>query len=102
MTALWTGCEIAEATGGKLTQDFEVSGLSIDSRTIVPGDLFIALTDQRDGHEFVVQPSYDAAIEDYIRPLFQQHYTMSFENYPVELERIEHPHLRECSANGGA
>ena len=35
-------------------------------------------------------PTYDAKIEDYLRPLFQQYYTMSFDNYPVELERIEH------------
>jgi formylmethanofuran dehydrogenase subunit A len=31
-----------------------------------------------------------------VRPLFQQYYTMSFENYPVELERIEHPDVRPC------
>ena len=41
------------------------------------------------GREFVVQPAYDASIEEYLRPLFQQYYTMSFENYPVELERLE-------------
>ncbi len=44
-----------------------------------------------EGRGFVVQPTYDPKIEDYIRPLFQQYYTMSFDNYPVELERIEHP-----------
>jgi formylmethanofuran dehydrogenase subunit A len=48
------------------------------------GDLRTSL----DGHEFVVQPSFDAKIEDYLRPLFQQHYTIAFENYPVELERV--------------
>jgi formylmethanofuran dehydrogenase subunit A len=42
-----------------------------------------------EGRQFVVQPSYDPSIEEYLRPLFQQYYTMSFENYPVELERIE-------------
>jgi UDP-N-acetylmuramoyl-tripeptide--D-alanyl-D-alanine ligase len=30
-----------------------VPGLSIDSRTIAPGEAFFALTDVRDGHEFV-------------------------------------------------
>ena len=40
-----------------------------------------------EGREFVVQPAYDEKIEDFLRPLFQQYYTMSFENYPVELER---------------
>jgi formylmethanofuran dehydrogenase subunit A len=44
-----------------------------------------------EGRGFVVQPTYDPKIEEYIRPLFQQYYTMSFDNYPVELERIEHP-----------
>lgn len=49
-----------------------------------------------EGREFLVQPHYDPAIEDYLRPLFQQHYTMSFENYPVELERIERSEIRPC------
>ncbi len=30
-----------------------ISGISIDTRTIQPGDLFVALKDQRDGHDFV-------------------------------------------------
>jgi formylmethanofuran dehydrogenase subunit A len=41
-----------------------------------------------DGNEFIFHPSYDEGIEDYLRPLFQQYYTMSFENYPVDLERV--------------
>ena len=49
-----------------------------------------------EGREFIIQPQYDAAIEDYLRPLFQQHYTMSFDNYPVEMERIEHPEIHPC------
>ena len=46
------------------------------------------------GREFVVQPSYDKEIEEYLRPLFQQYYTVSFENYPVELERLERAEIR--------
>jgi formylmethanofuran dehydrogenase subunit A len=49
-----------------------------------------------DGRGFVSRPTYDDKIEDFIRPLFQQYYTMSFDNYPVEMERIEHPVVREC------
>ncbi len=49
-----------------------------------------------EGREFLVQPAYDAAIENFLRPLFQQHYTISFENYPVELQRIERPELCKC------
>lgn len=41
-----------------------------------------------DGREFAVRAPYDEKIEDFLRPLFQQHYTMSFENYPVAPERV--------------
>jgi formylmethanofuran dehydrogenase subunit A len=50
------------------------------------------------GREFLVQPSYDETIEEFLRPLFEDCYTMSFENYPVELERIERPEIRDCIA----
>ncbi|PTQ71359.1 UDP-N-acetylmuramoyl-tripeptide--D-alanyl-D-alanine ligase [Celeribacter persicus] len=53
--ALWTSDEAAQATGGRATQAFEITGVSIDTRTIRPGDLFVALKDVRDGHEFVAQ-----------------------------------------------
>jgi len=49
-----------------------------------------------EGREFLVQPSYDEGIEEYLRPLFQQYYTMSFDNYPVEMERIERPEVHTC------
>ncbi|MEX0351519.1 MAG: UDP-N-acetylmuramoyl-tripeptide--D-alanyl-D-alanine ligase [Paracoccaceae bacterium] len=52
---LWTSLEAAQATGGRSTQDWEASGVSIDTRTIEPGDLFVALKDVRDGHDFVAQ-----------------------------------------------
>jgi UDP-N-acetylmuramoyl-tripeptide--D-alanyl-D-alanine ligase len=50
---LWTSEEIAKATGGRVTGAFEASGLSIDTRSLEPGDLFVALEDVRDGHDFV-------------------------------------------------
>ncbi|WP_297692938.1 UDP-N-acetylmuramoyl-tripeptide--D-alanyl-D-alanine ligase [Phenylobacterium sp.] len=51
---LWTSEEIAAATGGKLAgKPFAASGVSIDTRTLAPGDLFVALGGIRDGHEFV-------------------------------------------------
>jgi UDP-N-acetylmuramoyl-tripeptide--D-alanyl-D-alanine ligase len=53
---LWTSEEIAAATGGKLAgKPFAATGVSIDTRTIEPGDLFVALGGSRDGHEFVEQ-----------------------------------------------
>ncbi|MCB1328543.1 MAG: UDP-N-acetylmuramoyl-tripeptide--D-alanyl-D-alanine ligase, partial [Maritimibacter sp.] len=53
MTALWTSTEAAEATGGTAEGTWEVTGVSIDSRTVAPGDLFVALKAARDGHDFV-------------------------------------------------
>ena len=53
---LWTSDEICQATGGKLAgASFAAGGVSIDTRTIEPGDLFVALGGVRDGHEFVAQ-----------------------------------------------
>ncbi len=53
MSLLWTAKDAAAATGGKTACDWAATGVSIDTRTLVPGDLFVALTDQRDGHDFV-------------------------------------------------
>ncbi|MTE00846.1 UDP-N-acetylmuramoyl-tripeptide--D-alanyl-D-alanine ligase [Paracoccus sp. YIM 132242] len=52
---LWTADEAASATGGQAQGDWVATGVSIDTRTIRPGDLFVALTDARDGHDFVAQ-----------------------------------------------
>jgi formylmethanofuran dehydrogenase subunit A len=49
-----------------------------------------------EGREFLVKPSFDPATDDFMRPLFEDCYTMSFDNYPVELERIERRELRDC------
>lgn len=54
MTALWTAADAAAATGGSATVDWAATGVSIDTRTLEPGDLFVALEgDARDGHAFV-------------------------------------------------
>jgi UDP-N-acetylmuramoyl-tripeptide--D-alanyl-D-alanine ligase len=53
MNALWTSFEIAKATGGTAIGDWQIKGLSIDTRTIKEGDLFIPLKDERDGHDFI-------------------------------------------------
>ncbi|HEY2658134.1 MAG TPA: UDP-N-acetylmuramoyl-tripeptide--D-alanyl-D-alanine ligase [Caulobacteraceae bacterium] len=53
---LWTSDEILRATGGALLgAPFDAAGVSIDTRSLEPGDLFVALADLRDGHEFVGQ-----------------------------------------------
>jgi len=51
--SLWTSADIVKATGGEANSDFTVSGLSIDTRTIETGDLFVPLKDIRDGHDFI-------------------------------------------------
>ncbi|MCE6951658.1 UDP-N-acetylmuramoyl-tripeptide--D-alanyl-D-alanine ligase [Cereibacter sphaeroides] len=55
MTPLWTSAEAEAATGGRATAAFAANGVSIDTRTLRPGDLFVALKDVRDGHDFVAQ-----------------------------------------------
>ena len=69
MTALWTASALQAATGGAMLapakprgaarlqpsglREFEATGVSIDSRTLQPGDLFVALQGDTDGHAFV-------------------------------------------------
>ena len=55
MTPLWTSVDAVAATGGRATCDFVVNGVSIDTRTLQPGDMFVALKAARDGHDFVAQ-----------------------------------------------
>ena len=53
---IWTAAEAAEATGGRLVGgDWSASGVCIDTRALAPGDLFVALKDRRDGHDFAPQ-----------------------------------------------
>ena len=54
MTLLWTSSEAEVATLGEASAPFTATGVSIDTRTLKPGDLFVALKgDARDGHAFV-------------------------------------------------
>lgn len=61
---LWTAYEAAAATGGVLcarggdakewlAEDWAANGISIDTRSLKPGEMFVALRDARDGHEFL-------------------------------------------------
>ncbi|MEY4147126.1 MAG: UDP-N-acetylmuramoyl-tripeptide--D-alanyl-D-alanine ligase [Actinomycetota bacterium] len=46
--------DVANATGGALVgQNAHLSGVSFDSRTITPGQLFVPIVAERDGHEFI-------------------------------------------------
>ena len=52
--SLWTSFDAAVATGGKTAGRWVANGVSIDTRSLERGDLFVALTgESRDGHEFV-------------------------------------------------
>lgn len=50
---LWTASDAATATGGEVSASWLATGVSIDTRSLVPGDLFVALDGVRDGHDFV-------------------------------------------------
>ena len=54
---LWLAEDAAEATKGRLigADSWMATGVSIDTRTLQPGDLFVALKDARDGHDFIAQ-----------------------------------------------
>ncbi len=56
MSIAWTAAEAVAATGGRLAGpgDWQAMGVSIDSRTVAPGDLFIALAGPKfDGHDYI-------------------------------------------------
>ena len=53
MKPLWTSKELTNITKGKCNKSFVATGVSIDSRSLKRGDIFVALKDKRDGHDFV-------------------------------------------------
>jgi len=51
---LWSATDAQAATLGKASAPFGTGGLSIDTRSLKPGDLFVALKGEAcDGHDFV-------------------------------------------------
>ena len=60
--SLWTSQAAEAATGGTVTTAWECKGVSIDTRTIEEGDLFVALTAARDGVVAEVMASAGAQV----------------------------------------
>src|ERR1700761_296016 len=53
---LWTSEEVLAAVSGRLEGEaFSAGGVSFDTRSLEPGDLFVALNGERDGHDFVAK-----------------------------------------------
>ena len=52
---LWQWDELVAAAEGRAdgAPDAPITGFSIDTRTLAPGDVFVALKAERDGHDFV-------------------------------------------------
>lgn len=58
----WTGARVAEVLGLAPPPDVEFIGISTDSRSLRPGELFVALEGDRfDGHRFLTQASQAGA-----------------------------------------
>jgi len=54
VTPLWSAHDLQQATGGTFTRAFDATGVSIDTRTLQPGDIFVALRGEHgDGHQHV-------------------------------------------------
>ncbi|GIW97065.1 MAG: formylmethanofuran dehydrogenase subunit A [Pirellulaceae bacterium] len=52
------------------------------------------------GREIIFQPGFSPDVESYLRERFEDCYTMSFENYPVEMERVENPLIQSADPSG--
>jgi UDP-N-acetylmuramoyl-tripeptide--D-alanyl-D-alanine ligase len=70
---LWQWADLVAAAQGDAdgTPSLRIAGFSIDTRSLEPGDVFVALKDARDGHEFVpaaFKAGAAAAIVSYAYP----------------------------------
>lgn len=60
---LWSAIEASAATGGECSGNWSATGVSIDSRSVQAGDLFIAIKgDNSDGHAYVAKAIENGAV----------------------------------------
>ena len=71
MRGLWTSKVVSEVTSGvAFGPKWTATGISFDSRSINPGDLFFALTEgRRDGHGFVLDALVNGAVAAIVEKL---------------------------------
>lgn len=63
ITPLWTAEDAETATGGATNFEWAASGVSINTRTLKPGDLFVALQGPNvDGHDYVADAVEKGAV----------------------------------------
>ncbi len=96
--ALWDAVEIARAVRGVAVGQFQVAGVEIDSRDVIPGDLFFALKGEAmDGHKFVgAALARGAAAVVVDRPVDGPHILVS--DTTVALELLAAAARSRCSA----
>lgn len=67
---IWDALSIKKALGIEVIEPLAISGISIDTRTLIPGDLFVALKgEKQDGHQFVamaVEKGASACLVDHL------------------------------------
>jgi len=85
--ALWRWSELVAAAAGLADGSPPanvINGITIDSRAVSPGDLFVALIDKRDGHDFVANAFAAGAAAALVN--------MAYERKPADgaLIRVEH------------
>jgi UDP-N-acetylmuramoyl-tripeptide--D-alanyl-D-alanine ligase len=85
--ALWDAATIAAATGGVACGDFQVSGVEIDSRDVLEGDLFFALKGEAtDGHRYLESAFANGAAAAVVdRPIERPHVLVSDTSRALEL-----------------
>jgi UDP-N-acetylmuramoyl-tripeptide--D-alanyl-D-alanine ligase len=84
--SLWNADEIAEATGGSASGEFQAAGVEIDSRDVRSGDLFFALKgESTDGHRFLDKAFANGAAAAVVdRPIAQPHVLVPDTNVALE------------------